>query len=138
MVNILKTYNIIVADDHMPFRKSLIRVIDNTENLEVIAEAGDGLELLNLLNNISPHLVILDVSMPNLNGIEAACEIQKRYPDVKILMMTIHKEREYRMQAIAAGAEGYILKENADRELFNAISTVREGGIYISPYFDES
>jgi len=82
-------------------------------------------------------MVILDISMPNLRGIEATREIKMIYPDMKVLILTMHKNKEYLYHAISAGAEGYLLKEDADTELFSAIKTIRQGGIYISPLLSE-
>ncbi len=105
--------------------------------LEVVGEAGDGLELLKLLRTITPNMVILDISMPNLRGIEAVSRIRKQYPEVKVLMLTMHKDRTYLHQAIAAGAAGYLLKEDADPDLFTAIEKIRQGKIYVSPHLAE-
>ena len=127
----MEGYLIVLADDHALFRQGLRKIIEGVADLEVAGEAGDGLELLSLLQTTVPHLVILDVSMPRLRGIEAVREVKKRYPDVKVLVLTMH--REYLHQALSAGAEGYLLKEDADRELFSAIDKIRQGRIYISP-----
>ena len=105
--------------------------------LEVIGEANDGLDLLDLLSRVTPHMVILDIFMPNLRGIEAIHEIKKIHPDVKVLILTMHKDKEYLYLALSAGAKGYLLKEDADKELFAAIEKVQQGKTYISPYFSE-
>jgi RNA polymerase sigma factor (sigma-70 family) len=105
--------------------------------LEVIGEAGDGLELLKLLRKMTPHMVIVDISMPNLRGLEAVREIRKQYPDLKVLVLTMHKDRSYLQQAISAGAEGYLLKEDADPDLFSAIEGIRQGKIYVSPHLTQ-
>ncbi len=107
------------------------------KDLEVIAEAGDGLELLNLLRQSTPDMVILDISMPKLRGIEAIYEIKTIRPDVSILMLTMHKDMEYLHLALSAGARGYLLKEDADRDLFSAIEKIRQGKTYISPNLSE-
>ncbi len=101
----------------------------------MVGEAADGLELLNLLkmSKLTPHMAIVDITMPNLGGIEATRRIKMTYPDVKVLILTIHKDEEYLHQAFSAGAEGYLLKEDANTELFPAIETIRQGGIYVSP-----
>ena len=96
-------------------------------------EATDGLELLNLLKKTTPDVVILDISMPNIRGIEATREIKSVYPDVKILILTMHKRKEYLYHCLSAGAEGYLLKEDADTELYAAVKKVQDGGVYISP-----
>jgi DNA-binding NarL/FixJ family response regulator len=126
-------YRLILADDHILVRRGLSRILGEEPNLEIVAEVGDGLELLSALNKAKPDLIILDVSMPNLRGIEAIPEIRRMRPEAKVLILTMHKEEEYLYQAISAGADGYLLKDDAEKELFIAIDNVREGKIYISP-----
>lgn len=128
-----KTYRIILADDHVLVRSGLSRILGEETNLEIVAEVGDGLELLSTLNKIEPDLIILDVSMPNLRGIEAIPEIHRMHPDVKVLILTMHREEEYLYQAISAGANGYLLKDDAEKELFTAIENIKKGKLYISP-----
>ncbi len=128
-----KPYSIILADDHILVRRGLKRILEENPNLEVAGEAGDGLELLSVLNKVVPNLIILDVSMPHLRGIEAIPEIRHVQPQVKVLIFTMHNEEEYLYQAISAGADGYLLKEDAEKELFSAIESIRSGKIYISP-----
>ena len=131
------SYHIVLVDDHILFRQGLKRILDERSDLEVVGEVDCGLELLKLLKNLVPDLIILDISMPNLRGIEAIHEIKMNHPKVKILVLTMHKDREYLHQAITAGAEGYLLKEDADAELFSAIDRVRRGRIYVSPNLSE-
>jgi DNA-binding NarL/FixJ family response regulator len=128
-----KAFRVILADDHILVRRGLRRILEEKEHLEISGEVGNGLELLSLLNKMQPDLIILDVSMPNLRGIEAIPEIRHIRPEAKVLMLTMHKEEEYLYQAISAGADGYLLKEDAEKELFSAIESIREGKIYISP-----
>ncbi len=128
-----KKYRVILADDHILVRHGLRRILEEKGDLEIVGEVGDGLELLKLLNKIDPDLIILDVSMPHLRGIEAVPEIHHIRPDVKVLMLTMHKDEEYLYQAISAGADGYVLKDDAEKELFSAIENVREGRLYVSP-----
>jgi DNA-binding NarL/FixJ family response regulator len=130
-------YRIVLADDHVLLRQGLKRILEGTSELEVIGEASDGLELLRLLNQLAPHMVILDISMPKLRGLEAIHEIKRINPDVKVLILTMHKDKEYLYLALSSGAKGYLLKEDADKELFSAIERVRQGKTYISPYFSE-
>ncbi len=134
MMNI---YHILLADDHVLLRQGLKNIIEKRAGLKIVGEAGDGLELLTLLKQLIPHLVILDISMPRLRGLEAIREIKSAHPKVKVLMLTMHKEREYLHKAIAAGAHGYLLKEDADTELYSAIQTIRQEKIYVSPFFAE-
>jgi len=126
-------YRIVLADDHAMFRQGIKNILEGTEDLEVIGEAGDGLKLLELFKKVTPDMVILDISMPNLRGIEATREIKIIAPDAKVLILTMHRDKEYVYSAIAAGAEGYLLKEDADTELFAAVEKIRQGDHYISP-----
>ncbi len=128
-------YQIVLADDHVLLRQGLRRLIEEMADLDVVAEASDGLELLDILKKITPHMVILDISMPNLGGIEAARAIKLTYPQIKILFLSMHKTQEYLDHAMAAGANGYLVKEDADTELFSAIETIRQGRNFISPLF---
>ena len=121
----------------MLVRQGLKRILDGARDLEVIGEAADGLELLDLLNHLNPDMVILDVSMPRLRGIEAIHEIKTMRPGVSILMLTMHKDKEYLYLALSAGAKGYLLKEDADRDLFFAIEKIRQGKTYVSPNLSE-
>lgn len=126
-------FKIVLADDHVMFRRGVKSMIQGMDNVEVVGEAGDGFELLNLLKHIRPHLVIMDISMPNLRGLEATREIKTLDPGIKVLILSMHKEREYLYHALTAGVEGYLLKEDADGELISAIETLRQGGTFISP-----
>ena len=126
-------YRIVLADDHVMFRQGIKKILEGAEGLEVVGEAGDGLKLLERLKKDVPDMVILDISMPNLRGLEATREIKTISSDVKVLILTMHRDKEYVHYAISAGAEGYLLKEDADTELFTAIKMIRQGGHYISP-----
>lgn len=128
-------YRIMLADDHALFRQGVKKIIEGVADLEVTGEAGDGLELLALMETEPPMMAIVDISMPKMRGIEAVREVKKRFSEVKVLVLTMH--REFLHQALSAGAEGYLLKEDADRELFSAIDKIRQGGIYISPRLRE-
>ena len=123
---------IVLADDHSMFRQGVRRILAETPGLEVVGEANDGLELLSLLKVQIPDLVLMDISMPHLRGLEATREIKKLYPRVKIILLTMHRTREFLQQGLEAGAEGFLLKEDADFELLRAIQTVRRGKKFIS------
>jgi len=125
-------YRVVLADDHLLFREGMKRLIQEMPDVEIIGEASDGLELLDLLKESSPDLAIVDISMPNLRGIEAAREIKVLYPGTEVLILTMHKSKEYLYHSISAGAKGYLLKEDSDAELFSAIKTIRNGGIYLT------
>jgi len=134
---VTEPYRILLVDDHVLVRQGLRRILEGTGDLEVTGEANDGLELLSLLKHLTPDLVVLDIFMPNLRGIEAIHEVKKIHPDAKVLILTMHKDKEYLYLALSAGAKGYLLKEDADKELFSAIGKIRQGKTYISPYFSE-
>jgi DNA-binding NarL/FixJ family response regulator len=134
----MKQYcRVILADDHSLFRHGLKRIISENPDLEVVGEVGDGLQLLESLKTADPHVIVLDISMPNLSGIEAIHEIKRMRPNAKVLMLTMHKDPDYLFQAISAGANGYLLKEDAEQELFSAINVVKRGDIYLSPLLTE-
>jgi DNA-binding NarL/FixJ family response regulator len=130
----MNPYRIILADDHQLLRQGLKMILTQKAKMEVIGEAADGLELLHLMKKLKPHMIILDISMPNLRGIEAIHEIKAIHPETKILILTMHNDKEYLQQAMSAGADGYLLKEDADTALFSAIETIRQGKVYVSPY----
>jgi DNA-binding NarL/FixJ family response regulator len=128
----VEVYRIVIADDHVMFRQGMKALIDEKPDLQVVGEAGDGFELLKLLDSLKPDMVILDISMPGLRGIEITREIKKKYPRLIILVLTMHKNKEYLYHALSAGAKGYVLKEDSDVELFLAIDTIRKGGVYVT------
>jgi DNA-binding NarL/FixJ family response regulator len=112
-------------------------MIETQSDLDVSGEAGDGLELLKLIRDDTPDMVLVDVAMPRLRGIEAVREIRSTYPDIRILVVTMHNNREYIYHAFAAGADGYLLKEDSDSELLLAIKTIRHGRKYLSPLLQQ-
>lgn len=128
----MKPSRVVVADDHVLFRQGMKKLLEEMPGVEVIGEAGDGLELLNLLKELNADIVLVDISMPNIRGIEAAHEIRSLYPGTKVLILTMHRGKEYLYHAISAGAHGYLLKEDSDIELLSAIEAIRNGGVYVS------
>jgi DNA-binding NarL/FixJ family response regulator len=128
----MEPYRIVLADEHLLFRQGMKKIINETPEMKVVGEAGDGQEAIELVKKLLPDLAILDISMPKLSGVEACRKIKGLFPDVKILVLTMHKDREYLYQAISAGAQGYLLKEDSDEELFAAIGTIRKGAIYVT------
>jgi DNA-binding NarL/FixJ family response regulator len=133
----LETYSIVVADDHVLLRKGIIRILKEINYIDVVGEAGDGLDLLKMLKRKKADMAIVDISMPNLRGIEATKEIKKMYPNMKVIILTMHKKMEYLQQALTMGADGYLLKEDTDEELLTAIENVKRGKIYISQALSE-
>ncbi len=130
----MDSYKVVLADDHKFLRSIIRKILSTRQECEVVGEAGDGLSLLDLLEHSDPlpEMVILDLSMPGMPGIDAARRIHSDFPDVKVLILTVHREREFVRQAIDAGADGYLLKDDANTEIFKAIRAIRQGGTYYS------
>jgi len=133
----MANYRIVIADDHVMVRTLLKRVLEERTDFEIVGEVGDGFELLKKLTQLSPHMVVLDISMPNLRGIEVIHKIKTIDPDIKVLILTMHKSMEFLRQAFHAGANGYLLKEDDETELFSAIEAIRAGKTYVSPLLSE-
>ena len=129
----MNSYRIIIADDHGLMRQGIKAMICQDKELAVIGEAADGIELMELIQKEEPEMVILDISMPRMNGIEAVTEINERYPAIRILILTMHTNAQYFYHVISAGAHGYLLKDDSDTELLPAIQTVRQDKTYVSP-----
>jgi DNA-binding NarL/FixJ family response regulator len=125
-------YRIILADDHPLFREGIKRIIEDVPHLRVVGEVGGGADALDILRESRPDMMILDLTMPGMHGTEVTKEIKNRYPQVKVLILTMHKSKEHLSRGIMAGADGYLLKENAFGDLISAIETIRQGGSYIS------
>jgi DNA-binding NarL/FixJ family response regulator len=126
-------YRIVLAEDHVLVREGIKKIIEAFPGFQVVGEVGDGPDLLRLLKKLPVDMVILDITMPSLPGIEATREIKQAYPNVKVLILTMHKKKEYLHNAMAAGVDGYLLKEDAPKELLNAIEKIRQDMIYVSP-----
>ena len=126
-------YTIVLADDHALFRQGVKKIIEEVDDLRVVGEANDGLELLELLKTQDPALVILDISMPNLRGLEAAREIKGLYPQIKVLLLTMHKKKDFLQQGLEAGVDGFLVKEDADAALLQAVRAIRQGEKFYSP-----
>lgn len=129
----MNNFEILLADDHAIFRKGIRKIIEEVDGLAVCGEANDGMELLELLKTTHPDLIILDISMPNLRGLEATEEIKRRYPEIKILLLTMHRKKSFVQLGLKAGADGFLLKEDADSELYRAIESLKQGEKYFSP-----
>ena len=124
---------ILLADDHGIIRQGLRSLLEKESDLEVIAEAEDGREAFGLARELRPDIVIMDITMPNLNGIEATHKITGELPETKVIALSIHSNRRFVADMLKAGASGYILKECLFDELIQAIRTVADKGIYLSP-----
>ena len=130
-------YEIFLVDDHALVRQEIRGILEENPDLRVVGELQNGLELLEALKEMQPHLVILDISMPHLGGIEATRIVKASHPNIKVLILTLHNRQEYVDQARLAGAEGYLLKDEVDKELLSAIETLRQGSTYLSPFLEE-
>ena len=124
---------VLLVDDHLVLRSGLALLLDGQEGLEVVGEADTGLAAMELAAALQPDLILLDVNMPGLNGLDALPSIRQQAPGAKILILTMHSEPEYLRRAIKMGASGYILKKAADTELLSAMQAVLQGGIYVHP-----
>lgn len=125
-------YNILLVDDYPPVRRMVKEIIEASPDLQVIGELNDGRELLIFMKKFQAHLILLDISMPNLGGFEATLKVKQDHPEVKVLILTIHMYKEYAERARSLGAEGYLLKDEIDDELLSAINSLRQGGTYFS------
>ncbi len=128
---------VMIADDHTLFREGIKRILLEDPGIKIVGEASDGDELLKLLEDVRPDVALVDISMPKIGGIEAAASIKRQYPGVAILILTMHKDEEYLHYAIEAGVDGFLLKEDADVEVFAAIEAVQKGEHYISSLLTE-
>lgn len=129
-----ETYNILLADDHVLIRHGIKNIIKKDEKLSVVGEVSNGKELVDFLEESEVDMIILDISMPGIGGMEAIGLVKKKYPWIKILMLTMHKNKQYFYNAMSAGADGYLMKDDSDEELLVAIDKVLTGKSYISPY----
>ncbi len=125
--------NIVIADDHSMIREGLKQLLELDENFKVIGQAGDGVECLRLLRKELPDVLLLDINMPNMNGIEVLEHLKKEYHGIKVLILTIHNEVEYLLKAVDIGCNGYVLKDSNFAMLKKAIHSVYEGDSFIQP-----
>ncbi|MBW2091632.1 MAG: response regulator transcription factor [Deltaproteobacteria bacterium] len=128
-----KKHTIVIAEDHTLLREGLRAILMLHEDFEVVGEAKDGFGAIKAVANFLPDLVLIDLSMPKMNGLDAIVEIKKRYPETKILVLTVHKTEEYILSALQAGADGYLLKDDSHDELSVAMRGVLSGKPYLSP-----
>lgn len=129
----MQKQTVLVADDHSILREGLCALLSNAPDLEVIGEAGDGEDAIEKVRQLQPQLVVMDLSMPIINGTEAIRVIKKRYPKIKIIALTVHKSEEYVRATLNAGADGYVLKDDSSSDLLAAIRNVGKGSVHLSP-----
>lgn len=124
---------ILLADDHAILRAGLVRLLGEEKDIEVVGEAENGREAVQKALELHPDIVLMDIGMPVMNGMEATKQIKKRDADVKVLVLTMHDNEEYLFQVLQAGAAGYVLKKAADSDLVNAIHVVSRGDCFLYP-----
>ena len=128
---------IVLADDHTILREGLRALLSADPNFEIVAEAEDGREAVRCVEKLGPDLLLMDLSMPRMSGMDAICEIKKRYSETKIIALTVHKTEEYLLSTLQAGVDGYVLKDATHGELVMAIHHVMAGKRYLSPGISE-
>ncbi|WP_163538872.1 response regulator transcription factor [Gracilibacillus sp. YIM 98692] len=125
--------NIILIDDHKLFREGVKRILELEEGFQVLAEGDDGSVATELVRKHRPDVVLMDINMPNVNGVEATAELLDQFPGVKVIILSIHDDENYVTHALQSGAQGYLLKEMDSDALIEAITVVSEGGSYLHP-----
>jgi len=129
----MKAVRLLLADDHALVRAGIRALVQNIRGVEVVGEALDGREALIMIKDLKPDIVLMDISMPGLNGLEAAARVAKETPRSKVIMLSAHAHEEYVCQALRAGASGYLLKDASTAELELAVTAVAKGETYLSP-----
>jgi DNA-binding NarL/FixJ family response regulator len=124
---------IVIAEDHTILREGLRALLSSDPEFDVVGEADDGLDAIECVENLTPDLVLMDLSLPRMNGMDAIMEIKKRCPETRVLALTVHKTEEYILATLRAGADGYVLKDATHTELVMGIKSVLEGKPYLSP-----
>ncbi|MEH7082670.1 response regulator transcription factor [Neobacillus drentensis] len=127
------TTKIVIIDDHQLFREGVKRILEFEKSFQVVAEGDDGCEALRLVEEFQPDVVIMDINMPQVNGVEATRELVDKYPDTKIIILSIHDDENYVTHALQTGAIGYLLKEMDADALIEAVKVVADGGSYLHP-----
>jgi len=122
-----------IVEDHQLFREGLRAILESRDTFQVVGEASDGVEAIRCIRNAKPDLLLLDLSMPRLNGISVINEVRRQFPDLKILVLTMHESDHFVLEAFKAGANGFCLKDSSRNELLVAIDGVLDGRTYISP-----
>ncbi|HXJ43897.1 MAG TPA: response regulator transcription factor [Bryobacteraceae bacterium] len=124
---------IVLADDHVVLRSGLRALLEQNVDFQIVGEANDGRELIRLVGELMPDVVVTDIGMPNLNGTEATQQITSRHPAVSVIMLSMHSDEAYVLRALKSGARGYLLKESAEADLLAAIRAVHQGKAFFSP-----
>jgi DNA-binding NarL/FixJ family response regulator len=128
---------LVIAEDHTILREGLRALLSSNKDFEIVGEAGDGREAIRCVEKLKPDLILTDLSMPRMNGMEAIREIKKQSPGTKVVVLTVHRTEEYILATLKAGADGYILKDSTQSELMMAVKNILSGKHYISPGISE-
>lgn len=128
-----QTIKVLLADDHQLFREGLKRILNMEDDIEVIGECSDGTQVLASCQELHPEIVLMDINMPLLNGVDATAELRETLPEVKVIILSIHDDESYVFETLRKGATGYLLKDMEAESLINAIRTVAEGNAFIHP-----
>jgi len=126
-------FRVLIADDHGIVRQGLRALLEKSPDVSVIGEASDGREAVRLAAELRPNIVVMDIAMPMLNGVDATSQILSRDPEIKIIILSMHSDESYILRALSAGAKGYLLKDSAEGDILPAVQTVAEGRPYFSP-----
>jgi DNA-binding NarL/FixJ family response regulator len=129
----MDTIRVLLAEDHTIVRKGLRSLLDREVGIKTVGEAEDGREAVREAEKLQPDVVVMDIAMPGLNGLEATRQIKKRFPEIKIIILTVHANEEYVLQTLRAGASGYLVKKAAPADLIEAIQAVYKGDSFLSP-----
>ena len=129
----MKKIRIMLVDDHDVVRTGLKSLLSVETDMEVIAEAANGAEAIEKISSVSPDVIVMDITMPTMDGMEATRQISKKFPENKVLALTVHEDKQYFFEMLAAGAKGYITKQAAGEELVSAIRAVASGNVYLQP-----
>ena len=129
----MKKIRILIADDHGIVRKGLRLQLEQNSDFEVVGEATEGREAVRMAEELSPDVVIMDIAMPNLNGIQATTQLVKKNPQIGVIILSMYSDETYLMRTLAAGAKGYLLKESAEVDLHRAVEVVAQGKPFFSP-----
>jgi len=129
----MRKTRILLADDHKLMRSGLKVLIEQQPGLAIVGEAADGREAVALAKTLKPDVVVMDIGMPNLNGIEAAHQITQALPEIAVVMLSMHSDESYILRALKAGAKGYLLKDSAEADLIRAVHAVAGGKSFFSP-----
>src|SRR5436189_5659162 len=129
----MKRIRILIADDHGIVRKGLRLQLEQNEAFEMVAEAAEGREAVRLSEQLLPDVVLMDIAMPKLNGIQATSQLVKKNPQTAVIILSMYSDETYLMRTLAAGAKGYLLKDTADADLYQAVRSVAQGKPFFSP-----